>query len=63
MTVLFIQYLTLLQYTVAALVLLSELATGCGFTFNAIEGELDFRKRAVSTTHHKNIRYCKIWLH
>jgi len=46
MTVLLIQYLTLLQYTVAAPVLLSELATRCGFTFNTIEGELDFRNKS-----------------
>ena len=46
MTVLLIQYLTLLQYTVEALVLLSELAARCGFPFNAIVGELDFRNKS-----------------
>jgi hypothetical protein len=49
MTVLFIQYFTLLQYAVAALVLLSELATRCGFPFNVIQGELDFRN--ISNKH------------
>lgn len=49
MTIQFTQYLTLLQYIVAALVLLSELATRCGFPFNSIEGKLDF--------HYKNNKH------